>query len=149
MPSGKRWTCSPNSRSRCGLDQISWRHRHAVGWTFLGEKVRWGRGLGTETARPRTSFAFRQRPHRQARRFWGRESNYDRDHRDGDFRSRDGVLDCSSRSQLSNQHCERLPFERYGSRRLHVFDHPHWLALVWPLMKEDVRRWALSYVLAY
>jgi len=44
----------------CGLDKISWRHRHALGWTFLGEKERWGRGFGTETARLRTSFAFKQ-----------------------------------------------------------------------------------------
>jgi RimJ/RimL family protein N-acetyltransferase len=28
----------------CGLEKISWRHRHAVGWTFLGEKPRWGQG---------------------------------------------------------------------------------------------------------
>jgi [ribosomal protein S5]-alanine N-acetyltransferase len=44
----------------CGLEKISWRHRHAVGWTFLGEKQRWGRGLGSEAARLRTSFAFSQ-----------------------------------------------------------------------------------------
>ena len=44
----------------CGLDKISWRHRHAIGWTFLGDKERWGGGLGTETARLRTSFAFKQ-----------------------------------------------------------------------------------------
>jgi RimJ/RimL family protein N-acetyltransferase len=42
----------------CGLEKIPWRHRHAVGWTFLGEKPRWGHGLGTEVARLRTSFAF-------------------------------------------------------------------------------------------
>src|SRR5437867_1373555 len=31
-----------------------------IGWTFLGDKERWGGGLGTETARLRTSFAFKQ-----------------------------------------------------------------------------------------
>ena len=44
----------------CGLEKISWRHRHAVGWTFLGDKQRWRRGLGSEAARLRTSFAFTQ-----------------------------------------------------------------------------------------
>jgi len=42
----------------CGFEKVSWRHRHATGWTFIGDRSRWRRGLGSETARLRTSYGF-------------------------------------------------------------------------------------------
>jgi [ribosomal protein S5]-alanine N-acetyltransferase len=43
----------------CGLHDISWRDRRAQFGIFLGEKSRWGRGVGREASRLLIGYAFR------------------------------------------------------------------------------------------
>ncbi len=41
-----------------GIHGINWRSRHAVTGTLIGDRRRWGRGIGTESMVLRTGYAF-------------------------------------------------------------------------------------------
>jgi RimJ/RimL family protein N-acetyltransferase len=41
-----------------GLHQIDWRHRRATSGIFIGDKARWGQGIGGEAMQLRTRYAF-------------------------------------------------------------------------------------------
>ena len=43
-----------------GIHDISWRNRHAMTGTIIGEKDEWGKGYGGEAMRLRTRYAFRE-----------------------------------------------------------------------------------------
>lgn len=46
----------------CGLTQIHPSNRHACFGLFIGDRARWGRGLGTEVTRLMTGLAFESSP---------------------------------------------------------------------------------------
>ncbi len=41
-----------------GIHAIDWRNRHATTGTMIGARERWGQGLGTDTIRTRSRYAF-------------------------------------------------------------------------------------------
>lgn len=43
-----------------GLHAIHWRHRHATGGLFIGERSAWGRGYASDAVQVRSRFAFAQ-----------------------------------------------------------------------------------------
>ncbi|HYY55586.1 MAG TPA: GNAT family protein [Candidatus Dormibacteraeota bacterium] len=43
-----------------GIRDIDWKNQHGESGTLIGEREYWGKGIGTEQARLRTRFAFRE-----------------------------------------------------------------------------------------